>query len=287
MTHVMVTQRLPVILPSVSDELLSSWIGRHASFYEVSPLIMLRHCIPEIRTQRGADLHLTNDQEIRLANMFATKPSAIRQMTFTDIAQSSHRLIAVRPTQVCVNCSVGQEPVPVLRSQLQGWRITCPLCGNQLRDFDDHERASLFQQYLDTALRGEKLLDDEAKRGIKTWASPAGIVRLLLMRRIELPFPAEEELWRFRVLGKIIPELDHVLAENCTSFPTPQHPVLPLHLRAVLLAGVAMVHSDGVEMLHMLRRSTLGLHRRRFDREAMPFFVSASRMRHSTQMQLI
>ncbi|MTH94583.1 hypothetical protein E1297_00755 [Roseibium sp. RKSG952] len=53
------------------------------------------------------------------------------------------------------------------------------------------------------------------------------------------------------------------------------------------LGRVAMVHSGGVEMLHMLRRSTLGLHRRRFDREAMPFFVSASRMRHSTQMQSI
>ena len=144
-----------------------------------------------------------------------------------------------------------------------------------------------FRQYLDTALHGEKLLDDEARRGVKTWASPTGIVRLLLMRRMALPFPAEEELWRFRVLGKIIPELDQVLAESCTSFPTPQNPVLPLHLRAALLAGVAVVHSGGVEMLHMLRRSTLGLHRRRFDREAIPFFVSASRMKHSTQMQLI
>lgn len=56
--HVVATRRLPVILPSVTDELLSSWIGRHASFYEVSPLIMLRHCIPEIRSLRSADLHL-------------------------------------------------------------------------------------------------------------------------------------------------------------------------------------------------------------------------------------
>jgi hypothetical protein len=57
--------------------------------------------------------------------------------------------------------------------------------------------------------------------------------------------------------------------------------------RAVLLAGIAIVHSGGAEMLYMLRQSTLGLHRQRFYREAMPFFVSASRIGHSTQMQLI
>lgn len=53
------------------------------------------------------------------------------------------------------------------------------------------------------------------------------------------------------------------------------------------LAGVAMVHSGGAEMLYMLRRSAFGLHRHRFDREAMPFFVNAARKRHSPQMQLI
>jgi len=40
-------------------------------------------------------------------------------------------------------------------------------------------------------------------------------------------------------------------------------------------------------MLYMLRQSTFGLHRHRFDREARPFFINASRRQHSTQMQLI
>ena len=34
-----------------------------------------------------------------------------------------------------------------------------------------------------TALRGEKLLDDEAELGTGTWTSRAEIARLLLMRR--------------------------------------------------------------------------------------------------------
>src|SRR5690606_40000841 len=65
-------RRLPVVLPPHPDELLSSWISRHASFYMVPPLIMLRHCLPEVSSLRSADLHLTGDQETRLANMFAT-----------------------------------------------------------------------------------------------------------------------------------------------------------------------------------------------------------------------
>lgn len=41
-----VLRRLPVILPPYADELLSSWISRHATFYAVPPLVMLRHCLP-------------------------------------------------------------------------------------------------------------------------------------------------------------------------------------------------------------------------------------------------
>lgn len=283
-----VPPRLPVVLPHHFDELLSSWISRHAAFYAVPPLVMLQHCLPEALSLRAANLQLTREQDVRLARMFATEQDDVRRMTFANIGHSSHRLIAARPVQVCMSCSPsGTVPAPILRSQLLGWRITCSLCRNQLRDAGGHEIPSPFRQYRVAALRGEKLLDDEAERGIRTWASPAGIVRLLLMRRAVLPFPGEEEMWRFRVLGKIIPELDGLLAAICTSFPTPQSPVLPLHLRPALLAGVAIVHSGGAEMLYMLRQSTFGLNQHRFDREAMPFFVNASSKRHSTQMHLI
>ena len=46
MTENTPARRLPVRLPPHSDELLSSWIGRHAAFYAVPPLVMLRHCLP-------------------------------------------------------------------------------------------------------------------------------------------------------------------------------------------------------------------------------------------------
>ncbi|MES0037504.1 hypothetical protein NKJ74_19830 [Mesorhizobium sp. M0046] len=61
------------------------------------------------------------------------------------------------------------------------------------------------------------------------------------MRRIPIPIPREDDLWRFRVLGAVFPDFDHVIAEQQENLPTPAKPILPLHLRPALLAGVAIV----------------------------------------------
>ena len=281
-------RQLPVRLSPHSDELLSSWIGRHAAFYAVPPLVMLLHCLPEAPSLRAADLHLSSDQEARLANIFGTEPAAVHRMTFANVAQPSRRLIATRPTQFCANCSPGgAEPVPVLRSHLLGWRITCPLCGEQLRDAGPRKLPSPFQRYRAAAARGEKLLDDEAERGIRTWTSPADIARLLLMRRIPRPIPREHDLWRFRVLGAIIPDLDYVVAGQKENLPTPAKPILPLHLRSALLAGVAIVERAGPEMLQMLRGHMMGDNRARFTDAVESLIGQARRSKTSSQMQLI
>jgi len=75
-------RQLPIILPPVSDELLSFWITRHAAFYGVPPLIMLRHCLPEASSLRAADFRLTDVQIRHLSKMFAMEPHALRRMTF-------------------------------------------------------------------------------------------------------------------------------------------------------------------------------------------------------------
>jgi hypothetical protein len=279
---------LPVRLLPVADELLSSWISRHAAFYAVPPPVMLRHCLPEVASLRAADLHLSGDQVIRLATVLSTQPPVVHRMTFTNVMQSYHRLIAVRPLQSCSNCSPGHtEPRPILRSQLLGWRISCPLCGDLLRKADGRELPSPFRQYRGAALRGEKLLDDEAERGIRTWTSPADIARLLLMRRIPKPIPREHELWRFRILGAIVPDLDHVIAAEQEHLPTPARPVLPLRLRPALLAGIAIVERAGPEMLRMLRGHTMGDNRTRFGDLTEKMIAQSPRPRAPSQMQLI
>lgn len=110
-------RQLPVSLAPYPDELLSSWIIRHAAFYAVPPLAMLQHCLPEIQSLRTADLDITESQVARIARMFSADPATVLRMTFSNITQSSRRLIASEPRQLCCSFSpITNELHPVLRS---------------------------------------------------------------------------------------------------------------------------------------------------------------------------
>jgi hypothetical protein len=189
------------------------------------------------------DLCLTIDQSRRIANMFRADSKTMRRMNFEGATKPMHRFIAKGPIQSCARCTPSTHgPVPIRRSQLQGWRITCPICGDALRDGTSPEYCKALVSYRDAALQGEKLLHDEAERGVQTWGSPLAFARALLIRRISWPLPSKNELWRYRVLGILVPEFDAILA-NLTSFH--HSPILPLHIRPALLAGVAIVERTG------------------------------------------
>ena len=84
------------------------------------------------------------------------------------------------------------------------------------------------------------------------------------MRRIPWPPPRDGDLWRYRLLGAIVPDLDAILAKQ-TSFPySPKHPILPLHIRPALLAGVAIIDRAGPPMLKMLQGHMMGENKNRF-----------------------
>jgi hypothetical protein len=107
------------------------------------------------------------------------------------------------------------------------------------------------------------------------------------MRRVIWPLPREHELWRYRVLGAIIPDLDHVVAAEQENLPTPAKPILPLQLRPALLAGVAIVERTGPEMLRMLRGHMMDDNMVRFANAAENMIARAGKLRASGQMQLI
>jgi hypothetical protein len=58
------------------------------------------------------------------------------------------------------------------------------------------------------------------------------------------------------VLGAIVLGFDDIVAAEREKLPTPACPIIPLHLRPTLLAGVAIVERTGPEMLRMLRGPT-------------------------------
>lgn len=281
-------RQLPVRFPPCTDELLSSWISRHAAFYGLSPLAMLRHCLPEVLSLRTADLNLTEDQVDRIAAMFSVDPATVRRMTFTNIPQSPRRLIAGEPRQSCSSCPrIVDGSYIILRSQHLGWRITCPLCGGRLQTIDGSDRPSPFSGYHHATLMGEGMLNDEAEHGIQNWLSLSEIARLLLMRRVPKSLPDRYEPSSYRVLGVIIPDLDDVLKMETMELPTPASPILPLHLRPALLAGVAIVQRAGPEMLSMLRGHMMGENKARFG-SAIEEMVDCERQsRRSSQLYLI
>ncbi|MEL7513054.1 MAG: TniQ family protein [Pseudomonadota bacterium] len=280
--------RLPVVLSPATGELFSSWIARHAAFYGVPALTMLRHGLPDAVSLYITDRTLSRDQAGRLAEMFSMDAKTVRRMTFANLRRSAHRFIAKEPLQRCSgrNSSIS-DPGPILRSQLQGWRITCPHCGRPFQDSAQCEGDHSFDQYHTAALRGEKLLEGDAERGIQTWTSPLELARLLLMRRVPWPFPRDAELWRYRVLGTVIPDLDDVLAREGSFPPSPKHPIVSLHIRPALLAGVAIVERAGPEMLQMLQAHTLGHNRNRFIEETDHLINPAFGLPGPRQMQLI
>ncbi len=257
--------QLPVVLPPLTDELLSSWIRRHAIFYGVPPVTMLRHCLSDASAMRAIDLRLTVEQAAPIAHVFRTDATIVRQMSFANVSTGSHRWIAAKSMQFCANCSRqanANGPEPVRRSQLLGWRLTCVQCGSPLIDTDNRSTPPPCAAYGTDAFEGQRLIDDEAERGVRTWAAPTELARLLLMRRD----PRTTHLKRsanIRLLGVIVPEIDAVVNSEI-SLPSPANPILPLWLRPALLAGVSIVERQGPAMLAWLQSKTIGQNRTRF-----------------------
>lgn len=123
---------LPVILPPLRDELLSSWVNRHAAFVGISSVLFLRHCHIDVPTVRDLDLRLTRRHGTLLAEILRCSPHLVRNMTQSRGGRVRSDLVAIRqPAQFCPACARRHATNPVthgtlLRSWMEGWRITCP-----------------------------------------------------------------------------------------------------------------------------------------------------------------
>ena len=258
--------QLPVVLPPAVDELLSSWIIRHALFYDVPPLVMLRHCMVDMSSLRALDLRLTEGEASRVAEMLRTDASSVHRLSLANFSPTFHRFIATKPVQFCAVCSRqrnsnGSEPTR--RSQLLGWRLSCSQCGASLTDNRDHDSPCPFADYWTEALNGQRLIDDEAERGVRSWGSPMELARLLLMRRDPRTGHSATNN-DLRLLGLVVPEIDALVADRRIKLPSPASPILPLWLRPALLAAVSLVERQGPAMLAWLQSKTIGQNRTRF-----------------------
>ncbi|WFU05777.1 hypothetical protein QA648_21660 (plasmid) [Rhizobium sp. CB3171] len=74
---------------------------------------------------------------------------------------------------------------------------------------------------------------------------------------------------------------------EAAELPTPASPILSLHLRPALLAGVAIVQRAGPEMLYMLRGHMMGENKTRFGNAIEEMVDCARQSRMASQLHLI
>jgi hypothetical protein len=98
------------------------------------------------------------------------------------------------------------------------------------------------------------------------------------MRRVAAS-PDQHEPSCYRVLGVIIPDLDPVPKNETSLLPTQASPILPLHLRPAVSAGVAIVHGAGPELM--------GENKARFGNAVDEIVDCARQSQTSSQLHLI
>ena len=255
---------LPLVTPPRSEELLSSWLTRIAQDYYVTPRGLLTHMGLSPPSAERLDLTLTFTQAMTMSGFVRLPPDAIVGMTHARLPSDCQSLVRViHPQQSCRSCAsqFKREGAAgaILKSWVQGWRVTCRSCGDAISDiWSDVDRAGAasFCQWEEEARAGEGIVEAYAS-GRRTFpVSPATMMRLLLLRRRPTPKEVREQPeFQHRLIGTIIPEFDMIADDHGLNAMIGRSPVLPMVIRLRLLAGVATVMKNPIEQISMLRQS--------------------------------
>jgi len=245
----------PVILPPLVDELLSSWVNRHAEFVGVSGLRLLRHYGIEVPRLPDLDLNLSCRDQSRLAEALRCLPHLLRNMTQSRSGKVHSRLVAIeQPTQVCRPCARRHSANSAtrsarLRSWMEGWWITCPICGAALEDFRLYTRLfradpsdALPVRIERTARHGEQIMNRSCTRHGDSYTHTA-LTRNLLLPQAQKTRTGQAPATLCRLLELAIPGADAFF--RCLvpeTWPRGSRS-LPLSVRVPVLAGVAVVSS--------------------------------------------
>jgi hypothetical protein len=242
----------PVILPALPDELLSSWLHRHAGLYGISSRRLLRHVEVDAVSLRSLDLELTAYDQHRLAHAFRSDARVIRQMMQLRGRSRPSGLIATdRPMQTCRRCIGRHQAQPELRgarlrSWMEGWRISCPVCSAPMEDCRALNLLArvdaadpLLVAVAEHAAEGE-LIVDHAVRCERLGGPIITLMRSLLLPRMR---PQQETLVADlpRLLELVVPGFDDFLRLSSPYFRRPGTLLLPMNIRIPVLAGVARV----------------------------------------------
>jgi len=251
------------IAPPRADELLSSWLTRIAQDYYIPPRSLLTHMGLSSPSVERLDLTLTFAQAIAMSGFVRQPPGAIIGMTHAKLPADCQMLVRVKhPQQSCRSCASQLRrdgaAGAVLKSWMQGWRVTCRACGGAIKDvWSDEDRAAptVLSQYQDEARAGEEIVEAYAERRRSLQVSPATMLRLLLLRRRPTPQEVRDQPeFPRRLIGTVISDFDTVADDRGLNTAIGRSTVLPMIIRLRLLAGLALVMKNPLEQLSRLRQ---------------------------------
>jgi hypothetical protein len=126
---------LPVVVKPLRDELLSSWLGRTAQFYDVSSGDLLVHfgVMSPRQPVRTIDFALPPSIENRLSWCLRTNQLRIRNRChLVSITRADTFIALSEPISRCTACNTKgrRDPArrPMFRSWFETWQIACGAC---------------------------------------------------------------------------------------------------------------------------------------------------------------
>jgi hypothetical protein len=263
---------LPVVLKPIDDELLSSWLARHAAYYGVSGPFFANWLMPGTRNLSLLDYRLGLAQIARLSEKLRCDPLALIAMTFIDTpARSAELICRNRAPQICLPCADqharegASGAVP--QHWRKAWRVTCPACGTPLSD--TNERPNSGETLRDTtpfahvwkeAVAGEAIIERFLHGDSSFDYSPITLMRALLVHTWRPCGTNRREPAAGWALGTIFPDFDNLARPIKRRINHSAVAALPISFRPALLAGA------NPAILKAVRDDTILRGRRAFER---------------------
>jgi TniQ len=278
---------LPVVLRPVVDELLSSWLVRHAAYYGVTASFFAHWLMLGTRNLSALDHRLELGQVARLSEKFRCDPITLIGMTFVDAPGRSAELICRgRAPQICRACADrharegASGAVP--KHWRKAWRVTCPTCGAPLCDTNERPDAretlrdtSPFGRLWPEALAGEAIIERFLRGDSSFELSPIALMRALLVQTWR-PFGVNgRNPARGWALGTLFPEFDELAQPIKRRINHAAVAALPISFRPALLAGLSRA-IDHSAILDAIRDETIFRGRAAFERLCEEARIDAS-----------
>jgi hypothetical protein len=268
---------LPVVLRPVDDELLSSWLARHAAYYGVSKPFFAKWLMPGTRNLSLLDYRLGLAQVARLSEKLRCDPIALIEMTFIETPAGSAELICRnRAPQICRPCADrhardgASGAVP--KHWRKAWRITCPACGAPLSDTSERpdtgetlQDTSPFADVWKEAVAGEAIVERFLRGDNSFDYSPIALMRALLVHTWRPCGANGREPAAGWALGTIFPEFDNLARPIKRRINHAAVAALPISFRPALLAGISQAIANPA-ILNAVRDETTLRGRSAFER---------------------